>query len=106
MLVIALLLAASPLDGTWAPQPGMCRNDQAAEDAPWRIKGGRIDQHEAHCRIAPLKPAGPGRWTARGRCTVEGAPGPAGMFRFHRIGEILRIQEPDFAGARVLRRCR
>jgi len=104
-LAAVAVLAASPIDGVWAPDAAICRHGQELEDAPTIIRKGRMMQHEAECRLGRLSPEGPGRWTAKGACTVEGDRQPPGLFRFRLSGDVLRIREPDALAERVMRRC-
>jgi hypothetical protein len=102
---MALMLAASPVDGTWASDHAQCRHSQADEDAPVVIRQGRLSEHEADCRFGPLKSAGPGQWVAHGSCVVEGHRQGDGTYRFQLRGQTLKISEPDAEAPRVLHRC-
>ena len=72
-----LVLAANPAvaaeySGTWAADLATCKAGQESPDAPLIMTAKGYDQHEAHCSFEGLKPSGPGEWSGKASCSVEG----------------------------------
>ena len=64
--------SAADFAGTWAADLAQCKTGQDSQDAPLVLTAKGYDQHEAHCEFDNLKPAGPGEWSSKATCSVEG----------------------------------
>ncbi|MEY3013357.1 MAG: hypothetical protein RIT45_2092 [Pseudomonadota bacterium] len=88
--------------GRWARTIAACTLDQSHEDAPIEFHTEGYDHHETHCTFTKLAPDQAGRFEARLRCTVQGAP-QQGVLTFLVEGDVLTLN-PGRYGV-VLVRC-
>jgi hypothetical protein len=63
---------AAEYSGTWAADLATCKVGQDSPDAPVVLTAKGYDQHEAHCSFEGLEPSGPGEWSGKASCSVEG----------------------------------
>ncbi len=72
LVFAALPAAAEGYAGTWAADLSTCKAGQDTQDAPLVLSAKGYDQHEAHCAFKGLKSSGPGEWSGKADCSVEG----------------------------------
>lgn len=63
---------AAEYAGTWAADLAQCKTGQDSQDAPLVLSAKGYDQHEAHCTFDGLKSSGPGEWSGKAACSIEG----------------------------------
>ncbi len=72
-MALAVLPAhAADYAGTWAADLASCKIEQDSQDAPLILTAKGYDQHETHCQFEGLKSSGPGEWSGKSACSVEG----------------------------------
>ncbi|MGE0701721.1 MAG: hypothetical protein AB7O57_21670 [Hyphomicrobiaceae bacterium] len=89
--------------GTWASELSQCNLDQSSQAAPLVLTATSYDQHEAHCKLGPVRRTRANVWRAAAVCLVEGSR-QKDTFVLTVAGDELALR--DGAGARLLRRCR
>jgi hypothetical protein len=94
---------AADYAGTWAADLSSCKTGQDSQDAPLVLTAKGYDQHETHCSFEGLKPAGPGEWSGKASCSVEGDRQSFAV-KLTVSGDTLTLTEDG--AARDLLRCR
>lgn len=72
LVLTAIPARAAEFAGTWAADLATCKTPQDSPDAPLILTAKGYDQHEAHCTFEGLKSIGPGEWSGKAGCSVEG----------------------------------
>lgn len=93
---------AADFAGTWAADLATCKAAQDRPDAPLVLTSKGYDQHEAHCTFEGLKSIGPGEWSGKAGCSVEGDT-QSFPVELTLSGDILTLTEDG--AARDLLRC-
>jgi hypothetical protein len=93
---------AAEYSGTWAADLATCKVGQDSPDAPLVLTAKGYDQHEAHCSFEGLEPSGPGEWSGKASCSVEG-DAQSFAVKLTMSGDTLTLTEDG--AARDLLRC-